>query len=158
MIPIRDLFETHLTVRDLQRSMAFYGDNLGLKLARVFPERKVAFYWLGGAGESMLGLWEVGTAPQILSLHIAFTVDLQDLLRAPERLRAAGIAPLGFFGDPTEEAVVIAWMPAAALYFRDPDGNLLEYLAMLPDPPQPDLGILGWSEWTRPMGTPAASR
>src|SRR6516225_4302051 len=104
MIPIRDLFEPHLTVRDLQRAMAFYGDQLGLKLARVFPDRKLAFYWLGRAGESMLGLWEVGTAPQRMSLHIAFTVDLPDLLEAPERLRAAGIAPLGFFGDPTDEA------------------------------------------------------
>ena len=56
MIPIRDLFETHLTVRDLQRSMAFYGDKLGLKLARVFPDRKVAFYWMGSPGASMLGL------------------------------------------------------------------------------------------------------
>jgi lactoylglutathione lyase len=149
MIPIRDLFETHLTVRDLQRSMAFYGDKLGLQLARVFPDRKVAFYWMGSPGASMLGLWEVGTAPQRMSLHIAFTVDLPDLLAAPERLRSAGIAPLGFFGDPTNEAVVIAWMPAASLYFRDPDGNLLEYLAMLPDPPQPELGIVGWGEWSK---------
>jgi lactoylglutathione lyase len=152
MIPIRDLFESHLTVRDLQRSMAFYGGKLGLTLARVFPERKVGFYWLGGPGESMLGLWEVGTAPQRMNLHIAFSVDLSDLLQAPARLRAEGIAPLGFFGDPADEAVVLAWMPAASLYFRDPDGNMLEYLAMLPDPPQPELGILNWSEWSRRPG------
>jgi predicted enzyme related to lactoylglutathione lyase len=30
MIPIRDLFEAHLTVKDLQRSMRFFGDALGL--------------------------------------------------------------------------------------------------------------------------------
>jgi lactoylglutathione lyase len=149
MIPIRSLFEAHLTVRDLQRSMAFYGDKLGLKLARVFPERKVAFYWTGEAGGSMLGVWEVGTAPQHMSLHIAFTVDLKDLLSATEQLRAANIAPLGFFGDPTDEPVVLAWMPAASLYFQDPDGNLLEYLCMLPDPPEPELGVIGWSEWSR---------
>jgi predicted enzyme related to lactoylglutathione lyase len=29
MIPIRDLFEAHLTVTDLQRSMRFFGDALG---------------------------------------------------------------------------------------------------------------------------------
>ena len=56
MIPIHDLIEGHLTVSDLQRSMAFFGDTLGLKLAQVFPERKVAFYWIGGRGQSMLGL------------------------------------------------------------------------------------------------------
>jgi lactoylglutathione lyase len=43
MIPIRDLFEAHLTVKDLQRSMLFFGDALGLELAQVVPERKVGF-------------------------------------------------------------------------------------------------------------------
>jgi hypothetical protein len=28
MIPIRELFEAHLTVKDLQRSMSFFGDAL----------------------------------------------------------------------------------------------------------------------------------
>jgi len=38
-------------------------------------------------------------------------------------------------------------MPAASLYFRDPDGNLLELLSMLPDAPQPELGVVGGSRW-----------
>ena len=149
MIPIRTLFESHLTVADLERSMAFYGDVLGLELARVFPERQVAFYWIGGPGHSMLGLWEVGSAPQHMQLHIAFTVDLPDLLAAPGRLRAAQVAPRDFAGKPTEEPVVLAWMPAASLYFADPDGNLLEFICMLPDPPQPELGVVAWSRWVR---------
>jgi len=40
-------------------------------------------------------------------------------------------------------------MPAASLYFRDPDGNMLELLSMLPDSPQPELGIVGWSRWNQ---------
>ena len=67
MIPLRDLFESHLTVTNLERSMAFFGDTLGLELSEVFRERRVAFYWVGGRGNSMLGLWEVGTGPQRLS-------------------------------------------------------------------------------------------
>src|SRR5712691_8511010 len=105
MIPIRDLFEGHLTVSDLQRSMAFFGNVLGLEIAQVFLERKVAFYWIGGRGGSMLGLWEVGTGPQQLSLHIAFRVDLPDLLRAPQSLRAANVTPLDFAGSPATEPV-----------------------------------------------------
>jgi lactoylglutathione lyase len=149
MIPIRGLFEGHLTVSDLTVSMAFYGETLGLKLAGIFPERKVAFYWIGQPGESMLGVWETGSAPQRMSLHLAFAVDLPSLLDAPRQLSAAHVVPRDFDGKPTDEPVVLAWMPAASLFFHDPDGNLLEFLAMLPDTPRPELGVTGWTAWTR---------
>jgi lactoylglutathione lyase len=75
MIPIRDLFESHLTVSDLARSMAFFGDTLGLKLARFFPERKVAFYlWIGGPGQAMLaGDRKCGNAGRSFASH-SFTI------------------------------------------------------------------------------------
>ena len=56
---------------------------------------------------------------------------------------------LSFFGEPTSEPSVIGWMPAAAIYFRDPDGHMLEYLAMLEGPPRPELGIVAWSQQHR---------
>jgi lactoylglutathione lyase len=82
-----------------------------------------------------------------MSLHVAFRVAPADLLRAVEALRDHGIEPLDFAGEPTEEPVVLAWMPAAAVYFRDPDGNLLEYLAMLDEDPAPARGVVPWSLW-----------
>jgi len=147
MIPVQSLFESHLNVADLRRAMTFYEDVLGLELAHVFPDRAVAFYWVGQDRGSMLGLWEAGGSPQKLSLHIAFKVGLQDLLQASARLQAANIVPRDFNGNPAQEPVVLAWMPAASLYFHDPDGNLLEFLAMLPQPPRPDLGVVTWSQW-----------
>jgi lactoylglutathione lyase len=129
---------------------------LGLELARSFPERRVAFYWIGGRGTSMLGLWEVGTLPLRQSLHLAFRVNLADVLQAPQDLRRAKIEPLDFEGNPTEEPVVLAWMPAASLYFHDPDGNLLEFLAMLDDDPNLGMGVVNRSQWVRQSSLPEA--
>ena len=146
-VPVRRLFESHLTVSDLQRSVSFYRDLVGLPLALELPERDAAFFWVGEAGESLLGLWSLGSAPLGLTLHVAFEVAMSDLLDAPKRLESQGVTPLSFFGAETNEPSVIGWMPAAALYFHDPDGHLLEYLAMLEEDPKPDLGIISWSEW-----------
>jgi catechol 2,3-dioxygenase-like lactoylglutathione lyase family enzyme len=149
LITIGDLFEAHLTVSELDRAVTFYRDLLSLPLAGVFPDRKVAFFWIGAPGKAMLGLWEAGTMPMSINLHVAFQVALSDLHEAPSRLQKAGIQPRDLAGLPTDEPVVLAWMPAAAVYFRDPDNNLLEFIAMLPDRPRPDLGVLPWSDWIR---------
>src|SRR6266496_2119471 len=95
-IPVRGLFETHLTVSDLQRSVRFYREVVGLSVAFEVPERGAAFFWIGGTGQTMLGLWSLGSAPMGLVLHIAFDVALDDLLDAPKRLRAMGVTPLSF--------------------------------------------------------------
>jgi lactoylglutathione lyase len=145
---IRGLFETHLTVRDVAASVAFYRDIVGLELAYDLPARNVAFMWIGGRGKAMLGLWGIGSSPLTQTLHLAFDVALDDLLRAPQTLRAAGITPLGFNGEEVAEPVIIGWMPAASLYFKDPDGHSLEYLAMLPDAPRPEVGVVSYGDWS----------
>jgi hypothetical protein len=68
----------------------------------------------------MLGLWSLGSAPMGLSLHVAFRASLGDVLDACDALRASGVTPLSLFGAEATEPSVIAWMPAAAVYFRDP--------------------------------------
>ena len=137
-ISVRRLFETHLTVSDLQRSIRFYRNVVGLELACEASERNVAFLWICESGRSMLGLWSLGTAPLGLILHLAFEVSLDDLVDAPMRLKVKGIKPLSFFGLETTEPSVICWMQAASVYFRDPDGRTLEYLTMLDRKPRPD--------------------
>lgn len=84
------------------------------------------------------------------SLHLAFRVSLDDLLQAAKELRSAGIIPLDFDCHPTDEPVVLAWMPAASLYFHDPDGHLLEFLAMLEGKPKPEMGVVSWKQWLTP--------
>lgn len=153
MTPVQSLFEAHLTVVSLGRAMKFYGETLGLELAAEFEQPRVAFYWIGGRGKAMLGLWEVGGGPQRMSLHVAFSVTLDDLLGSIEEFHTVGIEPLDFVHQPTTEPIVLAWMPAAAIYFQDPDGNLLEYLTMLPGTPRPDLGVVKWSEWKEISGS-----
>lgn len=148
-VQVTGLFETHLTVSDLGKSITFYRDVVGLPLALEVPDRGAAFFWIGAPGRAMLGLWSLGSAPMGMSLHVAFAVSLDDVLAACDRLRARGVQPLSFFAMETTEPSVIGWMPAAAVYFRDPDGHLLEYLAMLDEEPIPERGIVPWSQWTR---------
>src|SRR5438067_519511 len=127
---VAGLFETHLTVTDLDRSIAFYRDVVGLPFARAFPERPVAFFWIGAPGQAMLGLWKSNNVLR-LHLHIAFSMSLDDLLTAPAALRRAGVVPRGNNGEESDEPIVYCWMPAVGVFFNDPDGHSLEYLCML---------------------------
>lgn len=142
---IKGLFETHLHVSNLEDSMRFYGDVLELELAYQQPARRVAFYWIGAPGQAMLGLWEK-PADTIQRLHFAFEVTIDDMHSASDYLKSKGIEPRNFFND-GDQPQVFGWMPAVALYFSDPDGHSLEFIAMLPDDPHPEVGVVDWDLW-----------
>ena len=127
MVPPQGLFEAHLTVTDLDRAMKFYREVVGLEFATRFDEPNVAFDCIGGRGHSMLGLRDAGPGPQRMSLHVAFNTRLDELLASAKRFDAANVQALDFNRNPTEEAAVIGWMPAASVYFRDPDGDMWNY-------------------------------
>ena len=78
--------------------------------------------------------------------HLAIAVSLSELLAAGQRLEGLGVACTNFFGDRTTEPSVIGWVPSAQLYFRDPDGHALEFLALLDDEPEADF-IGSLSAW-----------
>ncbi|NEQ20802.1 MAG: VOC family protein [Microcoleus sp. SIO2G3] len=110
-VAIQGLFETHLTVRKLATSIAFYQDVVGLELACLLPDRTAAFFWIGGRGQAMLGLWEVGDAPNGMRLHLAFTSTVEQILTAPSVLRSIVAAydrfwlPC-FYGTPNVKAIL----------------------------------------------------
>ena len=70
-------------------------------------------------------------------------------VRSVAALRRAGITARSGDGTPIEEPIVLTWMPAASVYFDDPDGHSLEFISMLDEAPRPDLGWVSWSEWRR---------
>ena len=148
MIRVSGLYETHLSVSNLDRSIEFYRDIVGLTLAHTVPERHAAFFWIGGRERSMLGLWSIYTSPVNLRLHIALQAELTDLLRAIPALRSRNIVPRNGIGEEIDEPWVFPWMPAASVYFNDPDGHSIEYISILPDAARPDVpGAIKLSQW-----------
>ncbi len=146
---IKGLFETHLYVEDLERSIDFYANVLGLELCHFEPERRVAFFWIGKPKEAMLRLWEKPKA-EIDKRHFAFRCDVEDVLnKSGAYLKARNLQPYNFLKDGTERPMVFGWMPAIAIYFDDPDGHILEFIAILEGKGMPELGVISYGEWLR---------
>jgi lactoylglutathione lyase len=71
----------------------------------------------------------------------------EEVIEAVDKLRQLGVTPLDFDGKPTQQPVVLAWMPAVSIYFQDPDGHSLEFISMLDEKPEADLDVLNWQDW-----------
>ena len=115
-----------LSVTDLDRSVAFYQDVLGLELIQRSDDAGRVFAFLGAGGRLFLTLWQQSTedfAPRHAGLHhLAFQVSTFDAVQAAEaRLRARGLTPRYDGVVPHREGA-----ESAALFFTDPDGIRLE--------------------------------
>jgi catechol 2,3-dioxygenase-like lactoylglutathione lyase family enzyme len=113
-----------LTVRDLDRSVAFYADVLGfVELFRENSDERRACVMRFPGGAPGVGLvqhrpgYDVPFDPTRLGLdHVAFTVDSRDGLdHWARRLTDAGVEHSGALDIP----------PGAILNFKDPDGIAL---------------------------------
>jgi lactoylglutathione lyase len=144
---IQGLFETHIFVEDLERSIDFYKNILGLTECGYNDERRIAFFWVGEPKGAMLGLWEKPKA-EIDIRHFAFRCDVDDVHhKAVSFLKERNLKPYNFLKDGSEQPMVFAWMPALAIYFKDPDGHDLEFIAILAGEGRPDLGIVSYDDW-----------
>ncbi len=141
---IQGLFETHIKVRNLEQSIQFYQDVLGLTLGHIDP-RRVAFFWIGAPGNAMLGVWE--SPEEIIKQHFAFKITLGQMHTIRETLAKHGLEHQNFSESNTDSLEVLAWMPAVSVYFSDPDGHRLEFITMLPDTAKPELGLVAWDQW-----------
>ncbi|MHA3980002.1 VOC family protein [Halovulum sp. GXIMD14794] len=112
----------HLKVSDLERSVAFYRDVLGLDLVQYYGDR-AAFLSAGGYHHHIgLNTWDSkgGTPPPAGHTglyHTAFVYPTRaDLAQAVRRVLAAGIS----FDGAADHGV------SEALYLHDPDYNGVE--------------------------------
>ncbi len=118
-----ELAHVVLYVRDLERSLRFYRDLVGLQVVgSIFGGR--AAMLTGGRTHHELLLIEVGTAPGPLQgrriglYHVGWKIgESLEVLRAMKaRLEQAGV-PIDGISDHTV---------SQSLYVRDPDGNEIE--------------------------------
>jgi catechol 2,3-dioxygenase len=134
----RGLGEVVLRVRNMPRAIGFYRDILGLSLLRAFDDR-IAFMKVesGFEGhERIVGLFRVDQpsnraatewvepnphAPT--SHHFALEIPLSEYQASLDALTRAGFAPN------TYEHRWIGWR---SIYITDPDGNIVELVAVDP--------------------------
>ncbi len=144
---IKGIYETHINVFNLERSIEFYKNVLELVECGVNQERRIAFFWVGKPKQYMLGLWEKPKT-EVVKMHFAFRCDTDDILiKSVKYLKNKNLKPYNFLRDGREIPLVFSWMPALAIYFDDPDGHCLEFISILEGEANSKLGIITYDEW-----------
>ncbi|MGB0883916.1 MAG: VOC family protein [Flavobacteriales bacterium] len=146
---IKGLFETHLYVENLERSIEFYGKTLGLNQCYYEEDRRAAFFWIGKEKQSMLGLWEK-PKEEIDIRHFAFECEPEWILNeSVHYLKSRNLKCRNFLRDGTERPMVFVWTPAISIYFDDPDGHSLEFIGILPgkSKPEKEKSVVSYEEW-----------
>ena len=125
---IRALDHVVLTVRDIERTLSFYERALGMRSVTFGDGRRALAF-----GEQKLNLHQAGRefepkakVPTPGSVDLCLLTDdpLDDVI---EHLRRSGVAiELG------PVAKTGARRPLRSIYFRDPDGNLIEIANEMP--------------------------
>lgn len=148
---IKGLYETHLFVENLERSIEFYSKTIGLQQCRFGAERRTAFFWIGKEKQFMLGLWEK-PKEEVDVRHFAFECEPEWILNeSVDFLKSRNLKCWNFLDDDKEQPMVFCWMPAISIYFSDPDGHELEFIGVLPGKPKSDneKRVVTYGEWLK---------
>ncbi len=127
MTTLNGILETAVYVDDMARAQAFYEEVMGLK--PMFQDRRLTAYDV--AGRSVLLVFKRGASlePAVLPggtipahdgagpLHLAFATGADQLAAWEERLKANRVEIEGRTDWPRG---------GKSIYFRDPDGHLIE--------------------------------
>ncbi len=125
-LPIRSIDYTVIPVRQMAAMREFYGTTLGFPLHRELSPRWHEYR----VGSNILALADHGSKPNdeklpigMMSLQLAFRVAPGEVASCAETLKARGVS---IESGPTNQP-----LGHRTLFFRDPDGNLLEIYAEL---------------------------
>ena len=122
-VPLRGISEIILVVKDVERSVAFYRDVVGLPVDNV-SNKKFAWFWAGPPGTPQrLGITEgplsFGAAHVRGPHHFAFGTERSRIPELKAALEAQGLE--------VEGPVEFTFWNALSIYFSDPDGNRVEF-------------------------------
>jgi catechol 2,3-dioxygenase-like lactoylglutathione lyase family enzyme len=119
MLPLKGVYEIAIKVKDLARSETFYKDVLGLKEGLRDDKRNWLFLYVGGDAGMIVLQEDKGEWPL---QHFAFNISEADLDQAANELQEKGVI--------VSARVHHAWMNGTSVYFEDPDGHDLEFIAL----------------------------
>jgi catechol 2,3-dioxygenase-like lactoylglutathione lyase family enzyme len=140
---VRGIHHVGVTVRNLERSLAFYRDLVGAVVIRIssdvdvativgLPGARARIADLDAGNGQVIELLEystadapavaAGRADTIGSCHVC--LEVADLDSSLARLARAGVAPVGEAVELHDEG----WQNCTVAYLRDPDGLIVELL------------------------------
>jgi len=130
-----ELNNVRILVNDFDTSFEFYAEKLGLKVTWGKPGADYASFDIGlpsglsiFKSDNMTKALGEGDKPLPLTCRdrAAIVIKVQDLEKTYDSLSAKGVK---FINEPRE---MTGW-GIKAVHLRDPDGNLLEFMAELPE-------------------------
>jgi catechol 2,3-dioxygenase-like lactoylglutathione lyase family enzyme len=122
MIRIDRLDHLVLTVKDIAATCAFYTTVLGMKAVTFGKDRKALAF-----GDQKINLHKLGKSLEPCATHpTSGSADLclitaEPLSDVAEHVRSCGVK---IIDGPVERTGAVG--PVSSIYFRDPDGNLIE--------------------------------